>query len=81
MQWGDSFGGSSGGSELRGCGLVERKSHALRYNRRVVADRPGCWRVVHSIQKTQLNSAQIRGFLYVDSRNADAPGHDYQAQQ
>jgi hypothetical protein len=31
--------------------------------------------------KTQLNSAQIRGFLYVDSRNADAPGHDYQAQQ
>lgn len=30
---------------------------------------------------TQLNSAQIRGFFYVDSRYADAPGHDYQAQQ
>jgi hypothetical protein len=29
----------------------------------------------------QLNSAQIRGFFYVDSRYADAPGHDYQAQQ
>jgi hypothetical protein len=29
---------------------------------------------------TQLNSAQIRGFFYVDSRYADAPGHDYQAQ-
>jgi hypothetical protein len=28
----------------------------------------------------QLNSAQIRGF-YVDSRNADAPGHDYQVQR
>jgi hypothetical protein len=31
------------------------------------------------IFSTQLISAQIRGF-YVDSRNADAPGHDYQVQ-
>ena len=41
MRWDDSFGGWLGGSELRRCGLAERKSRALRYNRRVVADRPG----------------------------------------
>jgi hypothetical protein len=81
MRWGDSFGGWSGGSELRGCAVRKRKGHALRYNRRVVADRPGCRCGRRYFQKTQLNSAQIRGFLYVDSRNADAPGHDYQAQQ
>jgi hypothetical protein len=81
MRWGASFDGWSGGSELRRCALAERKGHALRYNRRVVADRQGCRCGCCYLQKIQLNSAQIRGFLYVDSRNADAPGHDYQAQQ
>jgi hypothetical protein len=42
MRWDDSFGGWLGGSELRRYGLVERKSLMLSYNRRVVADRPGC---------------------------------------
>jgi hypothetical protein len=33
------------------------------------------------LSKDTAEFSTIRGFLYVDSRNADAPGHDYQAQQ
>src|SRR5207237_1243921 len=77
-----SLGGSSNAClaqhrDLWQGGLSEQKSSSLRYNQRVAS----CLAVMpvrsRTNSQTQLNSAQIRGF-YVDSRNADAPGHDYQ---
>jgi hypothetical protein len=86
MIWRMPLGGSSSTSLaedeelLRGV-LSEQKSSLLRYNRRVAGFSAGTANAPARPFSHQLNSAQIRGFFYVDSRYADAPGHDYQAQQ
>jgi hypothetical protein len=71
----------AGNEELLRDGWSKQKTSLLRYNQRVAGFSAGMPMRLHDQFSHQLNSAQIRGFFYVDSRYADAPGHDYQAQQ
>jgi hypothetical protein len=81
MPLGGSSNTFSAEDEALSRGLSEQRTSLLRYNRRVAGFFGRDANAPARPFSHQLNSAQIRGFFYVDSRYADAPGHDYQAQQ